>query len=97
MDQKRLFIAIAISVAILLVFQVLIAPHLPPAPKPPPQQVASHETSAAPTPLTPSQGSPAPAAMSASPRFRASGAPTTISRPPGLSWSFFASAAVSLI
>ena len=57
MDQKRLFIAIAISVAILLGFQVLIAPHLPQPPKPPPQ-VASRET-------TPTQGlrraRPAPA------------------------------------
>ena len=35
MDQKRLFLAIAISVAILLGFQVLIAPHLPQPPKPP--------------------------------------------------------------
>ena len=32
MDQKRLFLAIAISVAILLVFQVLIAPHMPQTP-----------------------------------------------------------------
>ena len=37
MDQKRLFLAIAISVAILLGFQVLIAPHLPQPPKPPTQ------------------------------------------------------------
>ena len=35
MDQKRLFMAIAISVAILLGFQLLIAPHLPQPPKPP--------------------------------------------------------------
>ena len=41
MDQKRLFLAIAISVAILLGFQVLIAPHLPQPPKPP-AQVADH-------------------------------------------------------
>ena len=33
MDQKRLFLAIAISVAILLGFQVLIAPHLPQPPQ----------------------------------------------------------------
>ena len=43
MDQKRLFLAIAISVAILLGFQLLIAPHLPQPPKPPPQ-VASSQT-----------------------------------------------------
>ncbi len=54
MDQKRLFLAIAISIAILLVFQVLIAPHLPQPPKPPPQAV-SHETT--PTVGTSAQGS----------------------------------------
>ena len=37
MDQKRLFLAIAVSLAILLGFQMLVAPHLP---KPPPQQIA---------------------------------------------------------
>ena len=58
MDQKRLFIAIAISVAILLGFQVLIAPHLPQPPKPPPQD-ASKTT---PRPARDAaQGSPAPA------------------------------------
>src|SRR5471030_702755 len=41
MDQKRLFLAIAVSLAILLGFQMLIAPHLP---KPPPQQIAQTET-----------------------------------------------------
>jgi YidC/Oxa1 family membrane protein insertase len=56
MDQKRLFMAIAISVAILLVFQVLIAPHLPKPPAPPPQQVASHENKPG---TTPQEGSPA--------------------------------------
>ena len=35
MDQKRLFMAIAISIAILLGFQLLIAPHLPQPQKPP--------------------------------------------------------------
>src|SRR4051794_9387862 len=66
MDQKRLFLAIAISVAILLVFQVLIAPHMPQAPKPP-QQVAGHETTATQTPLAPAQGSPGLAAQAAAP------------------------------
>jgi YidC/Oxa1 family membrane protein insertase len=56
MDQKRLFLAIAVSVAILLVFQVLISPHLPQPPKPPPQAV-SHETTQ--TAAAPAQGSPA--------------------------------------
>ena len=44
MDQKRLFLAIAISVAILLGFQLLIAPHLPHRPTPPPAQVANSAT-----------------------------------------------------
>ena len=43
MDQKRLFLAIAISVAILLGFQLLIAPHLPQPPAPP-QQTAQPRT-----------------------------------------------------
>ena len=55
MDQKRLFMAIAISVAILLGFQLLIAPHLPQPPKPP-APVATHETT--PSGVTPAQGSP---------------------------------------
>ena len=63
MDQKRLFLAIAVSVAILLVFQVLIAPHLPQPPKPPPQAV-SHETTQ--TAATPAQGTPAAGAPVAS-------------------------------
>jgi YidC/Oxa1 family membrane protein insertase len=46
MDQKRLFLAIAISVAILLVFQVLIAPHMPQTPTTPQQQTASQSPAA---------------------------------------------------
>ncbi len=65
MDQKRLFLAIAISVGILLIFQVLIAPHLPQPPKPPPQQIASQE--ATPTGATPVQGSPGAGAAAAAP------------------------------
>ena len=61
MDQKRLFLAIAISLAILLGFQVLIAPHLPQPPQPP-QQIASSETTPTPTPTVPAQGSPGAAA-----------------------------------
>src|SRR4051794_23856160 len=55
MDQQRLFIAIAISVAILLGFQLLVAPHLPQPPKPPPAQIAS--TTQPSSPATPAQGS----------------------------------------
>jgi YidC/Oxa1 family membrane protein insertase len=40
MDQKRLFLAIAISLAILLGFQWLVAPHLPKPPQRPAQQLA---------------------------------------------------------
>src|SRR5579871_3660732 len=56
MDQQRLFLAIAISVAILLGFQLLVAPHLPQPPKPAPAQVAS-TTQPQPSPATPAQGS----------------------------------------
>ncbi|MEJ0015643.1 MAG: membrane protein insertase YidC [Acetobacteraceae bacterium] len=62
MDQKRLFLAIAISVAILLGFQVLIAPHLPQPPKP---QVATQEGVPPQSPTAPSQGSPGTAAATA--------------------------------
>ena len=56
MDQKRLFLAIAISVAILLGFQLLIAPHLPHPPPPPPAQVANSANPAPSSTLTPAQG-----------------------------------------
>jgi YidC/Oxa1 family membrane protein insertase len=58
MDQKRLFLAIAVSLAILLGFQMLIAPHLP---KPPPQQVAQTEAPR-PAPTTSPDGAPGAAA-----------------------------------
>jgi YidC/Oxa1 family membrane protein insertase len=63
MDQKRLFLAIAISVAILLVFQVLIAPHLPQQPHPatPPQQQTASQNSTAPA----APGAPGAAATAA--------------------------------
>ena len=51
MDQKRLFVAIVASLAILFGFQYLVAPHLKP-PSPAPAQVASKDTGAA----TPAQG-----------------------------------------
>ncbi len=61
MDQKRLFLAIAVSLAILLGFQMLIAPHLP---KPPPQQLAQTTDHPAPTPA---EGAPGAAALPAAP------------------------------
>ena len=53
MDQKRLFLAIAVSLAILLGFQMLVAPHLP---KPPPQQIALAPDHPATTPLAGAPG-----------------------------------------
>ncbi|HET6306587.1 MAG TPA: membrane protein insertase YidC, partial [Rhodopila sp.] len=47
MDQKRLFLAIVVSLAILLGYQTLVAPHLP---KPPPQQIAQTTEQPAATP-----------------------------------------------
>ncbi len=67
MDQKRLFLAIAISVAILLGFQVLIAPHLPKPPVPAPQQTASNETVPPQSGAAPPQGAPGTAAQTAVP------------------------------
>ncbi|MBN8925137.1 MAG: membrane protein insertase YidC [Rhodospirillales bacterium] len=65
MDQKRLFLAIAVSLAILLGFQWLVAPHLP---KPPAQTSQTAQTTLpSKTPATPPEGSPgagaAPAAV----------------------------------
>ncbi|MGD0102460.1 MAG: membrane protein insertase YidC [Rhodopila sp.] len=69
MDQKRLFLAIAVSLAILLGFQMLVAPHLP---KPPPQQIAQTERSAitehpGATPLEGAPGAAVPPAAAAEP------------------------------
>src|SRR5271168_2989356 len=59
MDQKRLFLAIAVSLAILLGFQLLIAPHLP---KSPPQQIAQTGQQTDDHPVTtPREGAPAAA------------------------------------
>jgi YidC/Oxa1 family membrane protein insertase len=56
MDQKRLFLAIAVSLAVLLGFQWLVAPHLPK----PPVQTAQLQPDRTPekTPATPAGGSP---------------------------------------
>ena len=67
MDQKRLFLAIAISVAILLGFQLLIAPHLPKPPVPPPQQTASNGITPPQSGVAPPQGSPGTAAQTTMP------------------------------
>jgi YidC/Oxa1 family membrane protein insertase len=60
MDQKRLFIAIAISVAILVVSQVLLP--RPAHRAPPPAQVATSQSTAAPSATTPG-GQPATAPL----------------------------------
>jgi len=69
MDQKRLFLAIAVSLAILLGFQMLIAPHLP---KPPPRQIAKTEQ---PVTATPREGSPSPAAAPPAPAAESANVP----------------------
>jgi YidC/Oxa1 family membrane protein insertase len=58
MDQKRLFLAIAVSLAILLGYQMLVAPHLPKPAVPQTDQLAAAEH-----PLTtPREGAPGAAA-----------------------------------
>jgi YidC/Oxa1 family membrane protein insertase len=60
MDQKRLFLAIAVSLAILLGFQMLVAPHLP---KPPPKQIAQTTEPATPA-VAPREATPGAALAS---------------------------------
>ena len=55
MDQKRLVLAIAVSLAIMLGFQAFVAPHLP-KPPPPAQTLAGGPTAGAPASMSP--GSP---------------------------------------
>jgi YidC/Oxa1 family membrane protein insertase len=57
MDQKRLMLAIAVSIAILLGFQFLVSPHLPHPPAPPPAQVANNQATGS-SAATPAEGSP---------------------------------------
>ena len=61
MDQKRLFLAIAISVAILLGFQVLIAPHLPQPPERRRRRLPTRRPRPTQTPTGPAQAAPAAA------------------------------------
>jgi YidC/Oxa1 family membrane protein insertase len=59
MDQKRLMLAIAVSIAILLGFQFLVSPYLPhPPPPPPPTHVASNQATSANSASAPAEGSP---------------------------------------
>ena len=68
MDQKRLFVAIVASLAILLGFQYLVAPHLPKPPPPAQTQVASKDAA---TPANP-QGEAATGSTAAGPTDQAS-------------------------
>jgi len=58
MDQKRLMLAIAVSIAILLGFQFLVSPHLPHPPAPAPTSVASNQAAPGKSAATPAEGSP---------------------------------------
>jgi YidC/Oxa1 family membrane protein insertase len=68
MDQKRLMLAIAVSIAILLGFQFLVSPHLPHPPAPPPASVASNEAASGGSTATPAEGSPGLGAQTTPPR-----------------------------
>ena len=69
MDQKRLFLAIAVSLAILIGFQMLIAPHLPKPPVHPVAELTSHgDVSATPAEGAPAAAAPASATATAVPR-----------------------------
>ncbi|HBK04529.1 MAG TPA: membrane protein insertase YidC [Acetobacteraceae bacterium] len=65
MDQKRLFLAIAVSLAILLGFQMLVAPHLP---KPPPREIAQSTEHPLTTPSEGAPGAAVPPAPAAEPK-----------------------------
>lgn len=58
MDQKRLIAAITVSIAILLIFQFLVQPHLPQPPAPP-RQAHVAATRPNPTPSAPAAAAPA--------------------------------------
>src|ERR1700729_4005825 len=68
MDQKRLMLAIAVSIAILLGFQFLISPHLPHPPAPPPVSVASNQAASGESTATPAEGSPGVGGQTTTPR-----------------------------
>ncbi len=65
MDQKRLFLAIAVSLAILLGFQMLVVPHLP---NPPMRQIAQTTGQPLTTPLEGAPGAAVPPAPAAEPK-----------------------------
>ena len=68
MDQKRLMLAIAVSIAILLGFQFLVSPHLPHPPVPPPTTVASNQAASGGSTATPAEGSPGLGGQTTPPR-----------------------------
>src|SRR5271157_4572670 len=59
MDQRRLLLAIAASLAILLSWQYLVRPYMPHPPAPPPHQVTAANEQNPSTPATPREGGPA--------------------------------------
>ena len=75
MDQKRLVLAIAVSLAILLGFQYLIAPHLP---KPPP----SPEATTAPATMSPETATSSSASSGAASSGTASSGSTAVGARP---------------
>ncbi|HUB49804.1 MAG TPA: membrane protein insertase YidC [Acetobacteraceae bacterium] len=77
MDQQRLFLAIAISIAILLGFEFLVAPHLPQQPpQPPPAQVANSHLA----PPPPAAGTQAAGTQAAATPAGAETAPKNVPR-----------------
>ncbi|HKM61957.1 MAG TPA: membrane protein insertase YidC [Acidisphaera sp.] len=65
MDQRRLLLAIAASLAILLGWQYLVRPYLPHPPAPPPRAQTAATEQNPPTPATPREGGPAQGAETA--------------------------------
>ena len=65
MDQKRLFLAIAVSIAILLGFQLLVAPHLPHQQTQALQRQQTAANASSTGSLTPNEGSPGAGAPAA--------------------------------
>ncbi|MGE0223179.1 MAG: membrane protein insertase YidC [Acetobacteraceae bacterium] len=78
MDQKRLFLAISLSLAIMIGFQMLIAPHL--AKPPPPGPPLSEQTAERTSPATPATGSPGTGAATATATAPSSVVPKEVPR-----------------
>ena len=68
MDQQRLILAIALSIAILLGFEYFIAPHLPHPPAPPPAHVVTNQHPGTATPAPAQTAAVAPAGAETAPK-----------------------------